>query len=96
MGGDEAPAADFQVIEGGRSDLANESGSAISGASAEEAQRLVERARALLTSVHNEDSEEIVDLNQAIETALEAGDAQALKESTESLRELLFFVEGRP
>lgn len=96
LGGDEAPAADFQVIEGGRSDLANESGSAISGASAEEAQRLVERARALLTSVHNEDSEEIVDLNQAIETALEAGDAQALKASTESLRELLFFVEGRP
>ncbi|MFP5206476.1 MAG: Hsp70 family protein [Acidobacteriota bacterium] len=92
----EAAEADFQVIEGGRDDRTNGSDADLSSAAADAARQLVERARALLTSVHDEDREEIVDLNQAIETALEAGDAQALKEPTESLRELLFFVEGRP
>ncbi len=86
---------DFQVIEGGKAGCEDSGDTAASSASTEEARQLVEHARAQLASVHEEDREEIVDLNQAIESALEAGDEQALKEAMEGLRELLFFVEGR-
>ncbi len=85
---DEILEENLHVIESGNNVAAP-------SAPAEEARQLVERARALLTSVHQEDREEIVDLNQAIETALEAGDEQTLKEAADGLRELLFFVEGR-
>ena len=57
---------------------------------------MIERSRGLLDSIHEEDREEIIDLNQAIESALEEGNEEALLEAMNSLRELLFFVEGRP
>jgi len=65
------------------------------GAAEEESRQLVERARGLLDKVHEEDREEVIDLNQAIESAIEDQDDAALKQAVADLRELLFFVEGR-
>jgi len=57
--------------------------------------QLVERSRQLLEQMHEEDREEVIDLNAQIETAVKAGDASALQQATHDLREVLFFVEGR-
>lgn len=59
------------------------------------ARRLVERSRSLLPSMHAEDREEAVDLNEAIEDALRSGDKAVLDSAMASLQELLFFVAGR-
>ncbi len=89
----------LEVIEGGDApveavrELAASS-SAIQSA-AQEAHQMIERSRALLDRVHDEDREEIIDLNQAIEAAIEADDEVALREAMNDLRELLFFVEDR-
>ena len=48
-----------------------------------------------LQTAHEEDREEVIDLNQAIETAINNLDASALKQAIHDLRELLFFVEGQ-
>jgi molecular chaperone DnaK (HSP70) len=61
----------------------------------EEGRQMIERSRRLLEQVHEEDREEVIDLNQAIETAISDQDAEALKQAVHGLRELLFFVEGR-
>jgi DNA-binding FadR family transcriptional regulator len=60
-----------------------------------EAQRLIDRSRALLPAVHDEDKEEIIDLHEKIQEAIDAADPQALSAGVEALRELLFFIEGR-
>lgn len=65
------------------------------GAAEDEGRQIVERARRLLDQVHEEDREEVIDLNQAIESAIEGQDDAALKRAVTDLRELLFFVEGR-
>ena len=65
------------------------------GAAADEGRQIVERARQLLDKVHEEDREEVIDLNQAIESAIDGQDDAALKRAVNNLRELLFFVEGR-
>ncbi|MBV9677331.1 MAG: Hsp70 family protein [Acidobacteriaceae bacterium] len=59
-----------------------------------EGRELVERARALLDSMHDEDREEVIELNEKIEAALAARDPATLTSATAALRELLFFVEG--
>jgi molecular chaperone DnaK len=92
---DEGLEEGFEVIEGGKRDREAGNSTPAFGSLAEDARQMVERARALLAGVHEEDREEIVDLNQAIESALQAGDEQALREAADGLRELLFFVEGR-
>ena len=61
----------------------------------DEGRQIVERSRLLLDKVHEEDREEVIDLNQAIESAIESRDGAALKQAVHDLRELLFFVEGR-
>jgi molecular chaperone DnaK len=61
-----------------------------------EAADLVERSRHLLDRMHAEDREEAIDLHERIEIAVEAGDAAALGEASRALRELLFFMEGKP
>ena len=61
-----------------------------------EAEDLVERSRHLLEKMHAEDREEAIDLHEKIGTAIESGDAGALAEAARALRELLFFMEGRP
>jgi molecular chaperone DnaK (HSP70) len=60
-----------------------------------EGRQMIERSRSLLDEIHEEDREEVIDLNQAIETAIHDHDAAALKEAMDDLRELLFFVEGQ-
>ncbi len=62
----------------------------------EEATDLVERSRKLLDRMHAEDREEAIDLHEKIGTAIENGDASALAEASRALRELLFFMEGKP
>ncbi len=61
-----------------------------------EASALVARSRNLLEKMHAEDREEAIDLHEKVELAIEAGDEYALNEATRVLRELLFFMEGRP
>ena len=61
-----------------------------------EAADLVERSRHLLDRMHAEDREEAIDLHERIEIAVEKGDAAALGEAARALRELLFFMEGKP
>jgi molecular chaperone DnaK (HSP70) len=62
---------------------------------AAEARQLLTRARSLLDQIHEEDREEVVDLERTIEQAITSGDSSTLSEATGELRELLFFVEGR-
>jgi molecular chaperone DnaK (HSP70) len=64
-------------------------------AAEDEGRKLIERSRLLLDKIHDEDREEAIDLNQAIESAIENHDAAALKQAVHDLREMLFFVEGR-
>jgi len=60
-----------------------------------EIERLLERSRRLLATMHVDDREEAIDLHEKIDTALASGDAAALGEATGALKELLFFVEGQ-
>ena len=60
-----------------------------------EALLLVARSRERLASMHEEDREEAVDLNERIEQALAGSDRTGLEAAAAELRELLFFVEGR-
>jgi hypothetical protein len=57
--------------------------------------KLIERSRLLLDTIHEEDREEAIDLNEAIEAAIDNRDAAALSQAVDHLREMLFFVEGR-
>jgi molecular chaperone DnaK (HSP70) len=61
-----------------------------------EAGDLIERSRKLLERMHAEDREEAIDLHEKIGIAIEARDAASLAEASRALRELLFFMEGRP
>jgi molecular chaperone DnaK (HSP70) len=60
-----------------------------------QASKLVERSRALLPNMHDDDKEEAIGLHENIETAIRNGDFKALAEAAEKLKELLFFIEGR-
>jgi molecular chaperone DnaK (HSP70) len=62
----------------------------------QEAEDLVERSRKVLPRMHAEDREEAIDLHEKISVAIEAGDEAALAEASRALRELLFFMEGKP
>jgi molecular chaperone DnaK (HSP70) len=57
--------------------------------------KMIERSRLLLDTIHEEDREEAINLNEAIEAAIDNRDAAALKKAVDDLREMLFFVEGR-
>jgi molecular chaperone DnaK (HSP70) len=54
---------------------------------------LLERSRALLDSIHDEDKEEAIDLHEEIESAIASRDTEAIAKASETLKELLFFVE---
>jgi molecular chaperone DnaK (HSP70) len=62
----------------------------------QEAEDLLERSRKVLPRMHAEDREEAIDLHEKIGVAIEAGDEAALAEASRALRELLFFMEGKP
>lgn len=59
------------------------------------AQRLIDRSRQLLAAVHDEDKEEIIDLHEKIQGAIDALDRETLSDGVGALRELLFFIEGK-
>ncbi len=61
-----------------------------------EAGDLMERSRKLLEKMHAEDREEAIDLHEKIGVAIGSGDGEMLAEASRALRELLFFMEGRP
>ena len=65
----------------------------VRGADAE-AERLLERSRRLLASMHVDDREEAIALNEQIAAAMESGDTEALRRASAELRDLLFFLEG--
>jgi hypothetical protein len=60
-----------------------------------EASEAVGRSRQWLEQMHEEDREEVIGLNEKIETALTAKDQDTLNQATKQLVELLFFVEGK-
>ncbi len=60
-----------------------------------QAHALVERSRASFDKMHGEDKEEAIDLHVRISEAIAIGDREALEEAVSTLKELLFFVEGR-
>jgi molecular chaperone DnaK len=62
----------------------------------EEAESLIERSRKLLDRMHAEDREDAIDLQERIGAAIEAGDVASLAEASKALREMLFFMEGKP
>jgi len=64
-------------------------------AAADEGRKMMERSRFLLDKIHEDDREEAIDMNQAIEAAIDDRNAAALKQAIHDLREMLFFVEGR-
>ena len=64
-------------------------------AAEDEGRQMVERSRLLLERIHEEDREEVIDLNQAIEAAINGHDAAALNQAVHDLRKMLFFIEGR-
>ncbi len=59
------------------------------------AEKLLERSRGFLSSMHDEDAEEAIDLHEQIETALTSNETGMLSEACLELNELLFFVEGK-
>ena len=60
-----------------------------------EGRQMIERSRQLLDRIHEEDREEVIDLNQTIESAIDGRDAPALQQALHDMRELMFFIEGR-
>ncbi len=57
--------------------------------------QLLERSRRLLDRMHGEDREEAIGFHERLETALDAGDEDELRDASRALGELLFFVEGQ-
>jgi molecular chaperone DnaK (HSP70) len=63
---------------------------------AADALALIERSRALFPKMHADDKEDAIDLHEKIEDAIAGADEKALTEASKALRELLFFMEGKP
>ena len=59
------------------------------------ARDLIERSRRLFDILHADDREEAIGLHEAIQAAIQSGDAVALDEASRTLKELLFFSEGQ-
>jgi molecular chaperone DnaK len=92
-GFDDADDSDGEVLEGEAIEAEAEH---IDLPGEREAGDLVERSRKLFERMHSEDREEAIDLHEKIGEAIEIGDGAALAEASRALRELLFFMEGRP
>lgn len=59
------------------------------------AQPLIDRCRARLESMHEDDREEAINLIESITSARERNDPGALEEARHALSEFLFFIEGK-
>jgi molecular chaperone DnaK (HSP70) len=64
-------------------------------ASTDPAQALIERCRASMPSMHDDDREEAVNLIEAIISSRQSEDQASLNDSCKALSEFLFFIEGR-
>jgi molecular chaperone DnaK (HSP70) len=64
-------------------------------AKVQQAHSLLERSRHCLERMHDEDKEEAIELNAAIESALTSKNQDSLARALRELGELLFFVEGK-
>ena len=62
----------------------------------EEVPDLIARSRALFPRMHADDREDAINLNEAMESAIAQGDPIALTEAIRAVKELLFFMEGKP
>ncbi len=62
----------------------------------QEAEGLMERSRKLFDAMHADDREEAIGLHEKIAAAIESGDGSALTDASRTLREMLFFMEGKP
>jgi molecular chaperone DnaK len=60
-----------------------------------EAESVLKRSRSLLETVHAEDKEEMIDLHEQIDEAIDESNIDSLSQGIDSLKELLFFVEGK-
>ncbi len=60
-----------------------------------QANEFIERSRQFLEKVHEQDREELINLHEQIQDAIESRDEDAIRENSEELKELLFFIEGR-
>jgi molecular chaperone DnaK len=61
-----------------------------------EALDLMERSRKLFERMHADDREEAIDIHEKIRAAVECEDAPALAQASRALKEMLFFMEGKP
>ncbi len=90
---------DDEAVDGAEQDTGGEpdaqGGDPVWDGKAATAEALVERCRALLEGMHDEDREEAIDLIEEVKDACEARDVAALDEAAVALRELLFFIEGK-
>jgi molecular chaperone DnaK (HSP70) len=89
---------DAEIGGEGQEDIAAAESVAVNRTWAEvsrQVRQLVERSRQLIEQMHEEDREEVIDLNEQVETAIAAKDQTALNSAANELRELLFFVEGK-
>jgi len=60
-----------------------------------EAESLLDRSRALLGGIHEDDKEEVIDLHERIQEAIVASEHETLCTAISELKELLFFIEGK-
>ena len=91
---DQGEVDEEELLEGEAIDVAPVAHTPMAGES--EASLLIERSRKLLPKMHVEDREEAIDLHEKIENAISDGDAKSLASASHSLKELLFFMEGKP
>jgi len=61
-----------------------------------DAEDLMERSRKLFDKMHPDDREDAIGLHEKISASIESGDEAGLAEASKELREMLFFLEGKP
>jgi molecular chaperone DnaK (HSP70) len=61
-----------------------------------DAEDLMERSRKLFDKMHPDDREDAIGLHEKISASIESGDEAGLAEASKALREMLFFLEGKP
>jgi len=65
------------------------------GATTDPATALIERCRASMSTMHDDDREEAVNLIESIATAQQANDPAGIEQACKAMSEFLFFIEGR-
>lgn len=61
----------------------------------QDAKSLMARSRRLLSDIHDDDKEEIINLHEQMDEAVARQDVESLSASIKNLKELLFFIEGK-